>query len=325
MAIDNLSDIKQAHSFVLKYLVETPVWTWNDPKLKNQIGQNTDVNLKLEIFQRTGTFKPRGALININSLSDEERNLGVVAVSSGNHAIGVAFAAKCFGVSAKVFMPSTSSKVRVDACKSLGAEVNIVENLAEAYKAASRVIVQENRFYVHQYEGEKTVLGSATLGYEWVTQIPEIDALVIPIGGGGLFAGISQAVKLIKPNCELYGVEPAGSDVISQSIKSDKLCELKSSSTIADSLAVLKAEPYTTAICKKNLDEIVTVSDDEIRGAMILLFHSMKLAVEPAAAVSTAGLLGPLKSQLVGKKVGLLLCGTNIDFSLFSKQISSLT
>jgi len=320
----DIQQIKSAKDSISEFVLETPVWNWDKRLINNILGAETNVHLKLELFQKTGTFKPRGALVNIINLTDTQKEIGVVAVSTGNHAMGVSYAASVLGVSAKIFMPNYAPKVRIDFCEEMGAEVVIVDTLQDAYEQSEIIIEKDGRTLVHQYEGEKTVLGTAGLGLEWANQIREPDAIIIPVGGGGLFAGISTSFKHIYPDCKLYAVEPSESDVISKSLTSGKLNELEESNTIADSLAVLKAEPYTTAICKENIDEIVTVSDSEIKQAMALLFHSMKLAVEPAGAVATAGLIGPLKHKILGKNVGVLVCGSNIDTDKFSRYLEGL-
>ena len=173
---------------------------------------------------------------------------------------------------------------------------------------------------MHPFEGELTALGTATMGLEFARQAPQLDALIVPIGGGGLCAGVASAFKLAQPACQIYGVEPEGADSMSRSFRAGSPQTIDKVSTIADSLGAPYALPYSFDLCQQNVDEIVLVDDDELRSAMGLLFSEMKLAVEPAGAAATAALVGPLRERLQGGRVGVIVCGANIDFASFAAQ-----
>jgi threonine dehydratase len=176
---------------------------------------------------------------------------------------------------------------------------------------------------VHPFEGRLTVLGTATLGFEFCQQLPDLDAVIIPIGGGGLCAGVATAVKWMQPDCQVFGVEPEGADSMHRSFAAGKPVAIDKVRTIADSLGAPYATPYTFALCQRYVDELVLISDEDMRRAMALIFRGVKLAVEPAGAAATAALSGPLRERLRGKRVGVIVCGTNIDAASFAKLVES--
>lgn len=312
--------IRDARAHLGERVRETPVWPWRGRAIEAAAGDRTRVFLKLELFQYGGTFKARGALLNALALSERARELGVTAVSAGNHAVAVAFAARQVGTSAKVVMPRTASPVRVALCREYGAEVVLAEDTYQAFAEVKRIESEEKRTFIHPFEGELTVLGTGTVGYEWCQQVEKLDAVVVPIGGGGLCAGIASAVKQMQPHCQVFGVEPEGADSMHRSFAAGAPQALDRIDTIADSLAAPHAAPYTFGLCRRLVDGLVKVSDDDMRRAMGLLFADMKLAVEPAGAAATAALCGPLRERLAGKRVGVLVCGTNIDLATFARQ-----
>jgi len=275
--------------------------------------------MKLELFQHTGTFKARGALLNALTLSEKERSRGLTAVSAGNHAIAVGWAAKSVGTRAKVVMPRNANPMRVEKCRRLGAEVVLVDDVHQAFEEVHRIEREEGMTFVHPFEGPVTCTGTATLGLEWGEQTPQMDAVIIPIGGGGLCAGVSCAIKQLLPDCQVFGVEPEGADTMHRSFASGKPESIDKVRTIADSLGAPYAAPYSFSLCRRYVDELVMINDDMMRDAMRLLFDEAKLAVEPAGAAATAGLLGPLREKLAGKTVGVLVCGSNIDLESFSR------
>jgi threonine dehydratase len=291
------------------------------------------VFLKLELFQYTGTFKPRGALSNMLALSSEELERGVTAVSAGNHAIAVSYAARVLGTHAKVVMPRHANQMRVKKCEGFGAEIVSVDDVHDAFEAVRQVEKSERRAFIHPYEGLRTILGTATVGLELMAQVDQLelteesarplDAVIVPIGGGGLCAGIATAVKLIQPTCEVFGVEPVGADSMHRSFASGRPEALDRLDTIADSLGAPHVEPYSLSLCQRYVDEIVLIEDAAMKRAMRLLFDEMKLAVEPAGAAATAGLMGPLRERLAGKKVGVVVCGSNIDIATFNRLIDT--
>jgi len=302
-------------------IVETPVHRWRGPEIAAAAGDDTDVWLKLELFQYTGSFKARGALTNMLNLPTDAMARGVTAVSAGNHAIAVAFAAKSLGASAKVVMMKTANPFRVERCRSYGAEVVLADDVHSAFDTVRRIEAAEGRSFVHPYEGPMTVLGTATLGLEWGRQSPGLDAVILPIGGGGLAAGMACALKQMQPDCRIFGVEPEGADSMHRSFAAGAPQSIERVATIADSLGAPFALPYSFSLCRRFVDELVTIDDDAMRRAMGLLFREMKLAVEPAGAAATAALCGPLRERLAGQRVGILVCGSNIDAASFARHL----
>jgi threonine dehydratase len=195
----------------------------------------------------------------------------------------------------------------------------LTDDVSKAFDEVRRIEREEGRYFVHPFEGVQTILGTATVGLEWGQQVTKLDAVIVPIGGGGLCAGIATAIKQLQPNCEVYGVEPEGADTMYRSLQAGSPQAIEKVQTIADSLGAPYAAPYSMGLCQKFVDEVVLISDDEMRRAMGLLFDSMKLAVEPAGAAATAALCGPLLDRLRGKRVGIIVCGTNIDIVTFAK------
>jgi threonine dehydratase len=301
-------------------ILETPVWPWRGQELTAFLGETTDVVLKLELFQHTGSFKPRGALRVMLDLDAAALAHGVTAVSAGNHAIAVAFAAQLLGTTAKVVMPQSANPFRVARCRSYGGEVVLVEDVQQAFARVEKIKQDEGRVFVHPFEGPLTALGTATIGLEFMRQAPGLDAVIIPIGGGGLCAGMAAAIKQFDPRCLVFGVEPVGADSMYRSWQAGAPQSIDQVRTIADSLGAPYALPYSFELCRRFVDEIVLVDDDAMRRAMGLLYSSMKLAVEPAGAAATAALCGPLAARLAGKRVGLIVCGANIDLETFARQ-----
>ena len=304
-------------------IVETPAHPWRDPRLSDRIGHNTEVFVKLELLQVTGTFKPRGALNVMLNLGKNELRRGVTAVSAGNHAIATAYASKAFGTTAKVVMPQNANPLRIRMARDLGAEIDFADSLHNAFTRVQQIEQEEGRTFIHPFEGPLTLQGTGTAGLEFSKQVPKLDAMVLPIGGGGLCGGFAAALKQIWPEMKIYGVEPEGANSMYRSFQQGKPATLDSIDTIADSLAPPKAEPYTFSVCRQFVDEIVLVSDDQLKEAMRHLFLEMKLAVEPAGAASTAGLMGPLKDKIQNQRVGIIACGTNIDIDDFHHIVSS--
>lgn len=317
----SLDAIRQARRELGDRVRRTPVWQWKGRELSELLGSDTEVFLKLELFQYAGTFKPRGALLNMLGLSPEELERGVTAVSAGNHAIAVGFAAQALGTSAKVVMIATANPGRVAACRAYGAELVMADDAHTAFDTVRRIEADEGRFFVHPFEGERTVLGTATVGLELGEDVSDLDAVVVPIGGGGLCAGVATAIKSMQPNCEVFGIEPEGADSMHRSFAAGEPQSIDKVRTIADSLGAPHAAPYTFALCRDHVDELVKVDDDALRRSMGLLFREMKVAVEPAGAATTAALCGPLRERLRGKRVGLIVCGSNIDTETFGHQV----
>lgn len=313
-----LSDIRQAALSLADQVVRTPVWRWQNGLPEKQFSASTEIWLKLELFQKTGTFKLRGALNCVAALDQHSRLRGLVAVSAGNHAIAVAYSAQLAKISCKVVMPHFASSVRIEACRQYGAEVILAADMHSAFALGQRIAQQEGRNMMHPYDGPLTAIGTGTIGLELLAQISHLDAVVVPIGGGGLCAGMAAAIKQLAPHCAVYGVEPSGADAMYQSFQADKPVTLTQIDTIADSLCAPYSMEYSFRVCQAFVDEVVRVDDQQICNAMAALFSDMKLAVEPAAAVALAGLCGPLRAKLDGKRVALMVSGSNIDAARYA-------
>jgi len=316
--VPTAAEIQAAHRELAPRIRETPAWEWQGHRLAARLQPGTRVLLKLELFQHTGSFKPRGALCVMQALDSSQRARGVTAVSAGNHAMAVAWAARALATSAKVAMPKTADPSRVQASRELGAEVVLTDDIAGAFAAAQALEREEGRTFVHPFEGPRTALGTATLGYEFLRQTGQLDAMFVPIGGGGLAAGVALAVKLLQPRCRVYGVEPEGADSMHRSFAAGSPQKIDRVATIADSLGAPYALPYSFALCRSHVDELVKVSDDELCRALALLFLDQKLAVEPAGAAATAALL-QLLPRVQGQRIGVIVCGGNVAPAVFAR------
>ncbi|MEJ2120684.1 MAG: pyridoxal-phosphate dependent enzyme [Alphaproteobacteria bacterium] len=316
-----LADIEATRDAVAPWVIETPVVRWGGREMAARLGEGTEVWLKLELMQVAGSFKPRGSLNNLLGFDKAALKRGVTAVSAGNHAIAVAFAARELGSTAKVVMPSTANPYRVARCRELGAEVVLMDDVGKAFDEVKRIETEEGKTFVHPFEGRATILGTATVGLELMRQLPDLDAVVVPVGGGGLISGIARAVALINPDCRVYGVEPEGAPTLSKSLAAGEPQSIDAVRTIADSLGAPHAAPMSFGLIQDHVEEIVLVDDDALRAALALLFTERKLAAEPASAASTAALLGPLKEKLAGQRVGLVVSGANIDLDNFATYV----
>lgn len=309
----SLQDFQNTSERIAAYVNKTPTHLWRSPTLTTRLGEGTQVGLKLEILQPTGTFKVRGAINNVLAMSDSERQRGITTISAGNHAVAAAYAANCMGCSAKVVMMAAANRARVQAAISYGAEVLLAETLDSGFKMLEEMKTVEGRTYIPSFPNKGVACGTGTIALELVSQMERLDAIVVPIGGGGLISGIAACMKLLDPQCKVYGVEAAGAGVMSKSLAAGHLQTLTSVTTIADSIAPPITNEYALSLVSSFVDEIVHVTDDEMAQAAALLFSDVKLAVEPAGAASTAALLGPLKEKLRGSRVALIVCGSNID------------
>lgn len=288
--------------------------------IEQAIGGGTRVFAKLEFLQRTGTFKARAALATLYSLSPEQLAVGVTAVSAGNHAIATAYAAQAVGTSAKVVMIRSANPARIEACRSYGAEVVLADDVHQAFDIAERIQDDEGRYFVHPFEGPAVATGTGIVGLEICEQCDEFDTVIVPVGGGGLIGGIANVVKRLRPACEVIGVEPEGADTMHRSLASGEPMRIDKVRTIADSLGAPFALPYSFGLCQLHVDRLAMVDDMQLRRAMGYLFRAMKIAVEPACAASTAALLGPLRNELTGKRIMLVMCGSNINWATFEEQ-----
>jgi len=288
------------------------------PKLR----AGADLYLKTENLQLTGSFKVRGAYYKMSKLSAEEKAHGVVACSAGNHAQGVALAAAKSGIKAVICLPDGAPISKIEATKSYGAEVCLVEGVYDdAYQKALSLRDEKGYTSIHPFNDEDVIAGQGTIALEIEDQLPDLDAVIVPIGGGGLISGIAYTMKAINPAVKVYGVQAAGAPSMRNSVRDGEIEELSGVSTIADGIAVKKPGDLTFEICSKYVDEIVTVTDDEISAAILALMEQHKLVTEGAGAVAVAAAMFG-KIDLEGKKAVCLLSGGNIDVTILSRVIS---
>ena len=280
-----------------------------------------ELYLKTENLQVTGSFKVRGAYYKMTRLSEEEKARGVIACSAGNHAQGVALAAQKNGIKSVICLPDGAPISKVEATKSYGAEVCLVEGVYDdAYEKALQLRDEKGYTFIHPFNDEDVIAGQGTIGPELLEQISDLDAVIVPVGGGGLISGIAYTVKTLNPKIKVYGVEAKGAASMKNSIEHHEIEELPSISTIADGIAVKKPGEVTYELCSKYVDEIVTVTDDEISAAILALMEQHKLVTEGAGAVPVAAAMFG-KVDLKGKKAVCVLSGGNIDVTILSRVI----
>ena len=283
--------------------------------------KGAEVYLKTENLQITGSFKVRGAYYKMSKLSKEEKARGVVACSAGNHAQGVALAAKENGIKAVICLPDGAPISKVEATKSYGAEVCLVKGVYDdAYQKALELRDEQGYTFLHPFDDEDVIAGQGTIALEILEQLHDVDAIIVPIGGGGLISGIAYTVKTLAPSVKVYGVQAAGAPSMANSIADHKIEELSSVSTIADGIAVKRPGTLTYELVEKYVDEVVTVTDDEISAAILALMEQQKLVTEGAGAVAVAAAMFG-KLDLQGKKVVCVLSGGNIDVTILSRVI----
>ena len=286
------------------------------------INPGCKVYLKTENLQVTGSFKVRGAYFKIAELPESEKKKGVIACSAGNHAQGVALAAKKNGISSLICIPDEAPISKVEATKRLGAEVCLVNGVYDdAYNKAVELQKERGSTFIHPFDDPDVIAGQGTIGLEIIEQLPDVDAVIVPVGGGGLISGIAFAIKTLNPKIKVYGVQASGAPSMYNSMLHHKKENLDSVSTIADGIAVKCPGELTYDFCSKYVDEVVTVTDDEISSAILALIEQQKLIAEGAGAVSVAAALFN-KVNIKGKKVVCLVSGGNIDVTILSRVIN---
>lgn len=291
------------------------------PVLSRQSG--CEIYLKTENLQVTGSFKVRGAYYKISRLTEEEKSKGVIACSAGNHAQGVALASKKFGIKSIICMPDGAPISKVEATKSYGAEVVLVPGVYDdAHNEAERLRKEHGYTFIHPFDDEDVIAGQGTIGLEIIKQLDDADAVVVPVGGGGLIAGVAYVLKTLKPSVKVYGVQSSGAPSMANSLKDGKIETLPSVSTIADGIAVKEPGVSTFELCSKYVDGIVTVTDDQVSAAILALIEKQKMIAEGAGAVSLAAVLFNKIPDVKGKKVVCLISGGNIDVTILSRVIS---
>ena len=286
-----------------------------------KMSSDCEIYLKTENLQVTGSFKVRGASFMISQLSDEEKARGVIACSAGNHAQGVALAAASQGIKSLICLPDGAPISKVEATKNYGAEVCMVEGVYDdAYNKALELQKEHNYTFIHPFDDENVIAGQGTIGLEILDQLPDADAVVVPVGGGGLISGVAYAIKNLNPDIKIYGVQASGAPSMVNSVHDNKIERLESVSTIADGIAVKEPGQHTFEYCREYVDEMVTVTDDEISAAILALIERQKLIAEGAGAASVAAVMFG-KVPVKGKKVVCLVSGGNIDVTILSRVI----
>lgn len=287
-----------------------------------KINPEVDVWLKTENLQLTGSFKLRGAYYKISQLTDEEKKRGVIACSAGNHAQGVALGATHNGIKSLICLPAGAPISKVEATKGYGAEVCLVPGVYDdAYAKALELRDQFGYTFVHPFDDPKVIAGQGTIGLEILEDMPDVEAVVVPIGGGGLIAGVAFAIKTLRPEIKIYGVQAAGAPAMAQSLNEHTRKHLDKVGTIADGICVKEPGINTFEMCEKYVDEVVTVTDDEIAAAILTLIENHKLVAEGAGAVAVAAVMFD-KVPVKGKKTVCLVSGGNIDVATLNRVIT---
>ena len=285
------------------------------------VNKKATIFLKPENLQLTGSFKVRGSYYKISQLSEEEKSKGVIACSAGNHAQGVALAATKNGIKSLICLPDGAPISKIEATKGYGADVCLVPGVYDdAYKRAIELRDEKGYTFIHPFDDEDVIAGQGTIGLELIDQMKDVDAVIVPIGGGGLISGVAFAIKSLNPNIKVYGVQAAGAPSMKNSVDNKQIERLDSVSTIADGIAVKQPGENTFDICSKYVDKIVTVTDDEVSSAILTLLEKQKLITEGAGAVAVAAAMFD-KVPIEGKKVICVVSGGNIDVNILDRVV----
>ena len=287
-----------------------------------KLSKQCELYLKTENLQETGSFKLRGAYYKISQLTEEEKSRGIIACSAGNHAQGVAMAATQSGIQSLICMPDGAPISKVEATKQLGAEVRLVKGAYDdAYATALQLQEDTGATFIHPFDDDEVIAGQGTIGLEILDELENPDAVVVPIGGGGLISGVAYAIKHLNPNVKIYGVQAAGAASMVKSQQEGTPITLDQAETFADGIAVKHPGDITYQLVEQYVDEIVTVSEDEIAAAILALIEKQKVIAEGAGAVSVAAVLFH-KLPVEGKKVVCIVSGGNIDVNILSRVIT---
>jgi threonine dehydratase len=318
MDAPTLHDIEEARERIAGKVHRTPMLT--SQTLGDRLG--VQIYLKAELFQKTGSFKARGAYNNIVQLTDDEKARGVITVSAGNHAAAVAWAARAAGVAATVVMAETASPVKVAATRGYGAEVVLHgANSAVAFAEMFRLREERNLTFIHPFDSDRTLAGTGTIGLEILEDVPDVDSVVVGIGGGGLIGGVATAIKESRPTARVIGVEPTGADAMTRSLAAGEVAHLDRVDTIADGLAPPFVGELPLAVVQRYVESVITLTDDEIKEGMRFLIERCKLVVEPAGAAATAAVLLGKVALRPGEKVVIIVSGGNIDIPTLKRYL----
>jgi threonine dehydratase len=314
-----LEDFLAAQQIIKGKLHRTPMFTsrtfgeWTD----------TDLHLKAELFQKTGSFKPRGVLTKVKSLTPEERAKGLIGVSAGNHAQAVAYVAQIENLPATLVMPENATKSKVEGTRGYGAEVVLHGGMKDVFPKAEALMEERGLTFIHPFDDFKILAGQGTVGLEILEDVPDVEAVVVPVGGGGLFSGIVSAIKLRKPDVKVFGVEPVGAAALTESLKAGRAVHLDHIETIADGLAAPFAGENTYKIIEKYAEEIVLVTEEEIQIGWRHILQRSKMWTEPAGAAGIAALLANKINVPAGTKTVCVLSGGNFDLDKASAILSN--
>jgi threonine dehydratase len=315
--IDIAKEVKSAEEILKNVIYKTPLDRSNT--LSRMTGG--EIYLKLENFQKTGAFKVRGAYYKINKLSLEEKSKGVIAASAGNHAQGVAYAASAAGIKSTIVMPIFAPASKIAATRSYGAEV-ILHGLIydESYKKALEISNETGAVFIHPFDDPYVIAGNGTVGLEVINDLPDMDMIIVPVGGGGLISGIASIIKSIKTTVKVIGVEPEAAPKFTTSLKAGHIVEIEAKRSLADGLLTKKPGDLTFSIVSELVDDVITVTEDEIAMSMVLLMERAKTIAEGAGAASVAALVSG-KIDVKGKKVVAVISGGNADLTTLYKVI----
>jgi threonine dehydratase len=315
-----LEEIRRARGIVAPHLHRTPLV--HSDTLSQMTG--ADLWLKAENLQKTGSFKPRGAINVATSLTPEERGRGLIAVSAGNHGAGLAYAARMTGTAATIVMPAGATQSKIAAIRGYGAEVALVDGsrLMESMEEIQR---KRGQIFIHPFDDPRIIAGQGTVGLEILEDRPDVGLIVVPVGGGGLLSGVATAVKELQPGVRVVGVEPTGSNAVSQSLAAGRPLRLDRFATIADGLNAPWSGPHSLAIIRRLVDDVVTVEDADIAAAMALIVSRTKLLVEPAGAAAVAALLTGRVHPAEGRATVAILSGGNVDLPRLGELAESAT
>lgn len=313
----SIKDIEKAYSLLKPVVHKTPLLS---SRTFNQLNGN-EVYFKAENFQRIGAFKFRGAYNKVSSLTEEERKRGVVAHSSGNHAQGVALAAKLFGIKAVIVMPHDSVKSKVEATKEYGAEVIFCGTSTDDRERVTNELIQKFGYtLLHPYNDEKLIAGQGTAAYEAIQELKELDYLFVPVGGGGLISGCAIAAKSLCPTVKVIGVETEGANDCYRTFRQKKIVKIEKATTIADGMRTLSIGSLNFEIIMKYVDDVITIKDEDIYPMMKFFFERMKIVVEPTGAVAPAAIMKNALG-LSGKKICAMISGGNVDPNVLQQML----
>jgi threonine dehydratase len=314
-----LADVEAARRRIAGYVHRTPVLT---SRVLDELA-GAHLHFKCETFQRVGAFKARGAFSRLTLLTEDERRHGVVAFSSGNHAQAVALAARTLGVEATIVMPTDAPRTKLEATRAYGARIVPYERAtANREEIARQIVSEKGAVLVPPFDDDAVIAGQGTLALELLEEVPDLDVVVTPCGGGGLLSGVAVVVRSKKPGARIYGVEPEAGNDMRQSFLTGSPVTIAVPKTIADSLQTTRPGDRTLPIVRALVEDVLLVSDDEIRRAMALLASRMKLVVEPGGSAASAAVFAGKVPGIAGKRVGVVLSGGNVDPARFSELIA---